>query len=73
MYVLNEELRAGVRAKVASGEPVFVLRASDEVAVEVVREWCILARLAECPGEKVRAVAAIADEMEQWQDRKVPD
>lgn len=60
----------------ATDEPIFVLRAQDIVAPEIVREWAYRAAMAGTPREKVVAARKIADQMEDWQiahRRKVPD
>lgn len=59
---------------IAEDEPVFLLRASDDLAPEVVREWAALydnAHLDEDDNDDhetvVGTVNAWADEMEAWQ------
>jgi len=62
--------------KVAPDEPVFVLRARDIIAPEIVREWAYRAQCEGAPIEKCDDARRIADAMEQWQighRRKVPD
>lgn len=54
------------------GEPVFLLRAQDRLAPMVVRAWAAAAIDAGLPGMADEALR-IADAMEQWPDRKVPD
>jgi hypothetical protein len=57
-------------------QPVFVLRAQDMIAPEIVREWAYRARRAGVSKEKVEAARKIASEMEDWQIenmRKIPD
>lgn len=63
-------------AKADVDEPLFVLRAQDKLAPEVVREWAYRAHVSGAPIEKVREARHIADQMEEWQvenRRKVPD
>jgi hypothetical protein len=60
-------------AKVSAEEPIFVLRAQDRLAAYVVRQWALLAEIAGCPPEKVAAARLLADRMEQWPVRKIPD
>jgi hypothetical protein len=60
----------------APNEPIFTLRAQDELAPEIVREWAYRARKAGSPDDKVVGALNIADEMEEWQiknSKKVPD
>lgn len=57
-------------------EPVFVLRAQDMLAPEIVREWAYRAQAAGTPEEKVSEARRCADRMEDWQiqnSKKVPD
>lgn len=56
-----------------SNEPVFVLRARDLVAADTVRTWASLATAAGVPEEKIEQARAIADLMDQWPEKKVPD
>lgn len=58
------------------GEPFFVLRAQDKVAVSVVRIWVLLAGLVGAKGGKITGAAQRALEMEMWgkeHGTKVPD
>jgi hypothetical protein len=63
--------------KAEPDEPIFVLRAQDILAPEIVREWAYRASKLGSPREKVVGARAIADQMEDWQiereRRKVPD
>ena len=73
MGIKREELATGCIAKAADDEPVFVLRAQDITAPAVVRTWCEFAVLAGCAPEKIREARALALQMEQWPNRKMPD
>lgn len=55
------------------GEPVFVLRAQDELAPQLVRQWARLADASGCPAEKVNEANSKALRMENWAPRKYPD
>ena len=46
-------------------EPVFVLRANDPVAAQVVMYWCELARIYH-ELEKIREASALAQEMDDY-------
>ncbi len=75
---MTSTMKEGVTSleKVREDEPVFVLRAQDKLAPEIVREWAYRAHVSGAPIEKVREARRIADEMEEWQvanRRKVPD
>lgn len=62
--------------KAGGDEPLFVLRAQDALAPEIVREWAYRARAAGVNESKVAEARACADEMEDWQiehTKKVPD
>ncbi len=57
-------------------EPLFVLRAQDSLAPEVVQLWALNAGMRGVPQVKVEAARACAERMRQWQElhgSKVPD
>jgi hypothetical protein len=63
-------------AKAGEAEPIFVLRAQDQLAPLIVRKWAHLAAQAGVPKAKVREALACADEMIDWQTQhgaKRPD
>lgn len=62
----------------APDEPLFVLRAQDMLAPEMVREWAYRAKVMGVPDEKTDEARRCADQMEDWQislqgKRKVAD
>ena len=59
--------------KAGEDEPIFVLRAQDALASRVVRYWASLARDHNCPGEKVDEALNLADDIDRWPDKKIPD
>lgn len=59
--------------KAADDEPVFVLRAQDACAPTHVRDWAEHAELRGCDPAKVAEARALADAMEAWPTRKMPD
>lgn len=63
--------------KVADDEPIFVLRAKDSLAPEIVREWVKLARLCgKTPPEKLAEAEELAVKMEKWGEQhesRLPD
>jgi hypothetical protein len=64
--------------KAADEEPLFVLRAQDMLAPEMVREWAYRAKVMGTPIEKIDEARRCADQMEDWQislagKRKVAD
>lgn len=61
---------------IASDEPVFLLRAKDLIAPEIVRAWAFKLRLLDGDIDTVNKVLEHADKMEKWQfenARKLPD
>jgi hypothetical protein len=66
----------GCYDKADADEPLFVLRSTDSLAPEIVREWAFRARASGTPEEKVAEARRVADQMEDWQianSKKVPD
>lgn len=59
--------------KAADNEPLFVLRAQDSLAPTIIRAWAARARRAGCSEDKVQEAYVIAEEMEHWPNRKLPD
>lgn len=69
-------------AKVKDDEPIFVLRGQDILAAETVRSWAenlcgfhhgAQHHYASCQLPKVKDALQIAQAMDRWPDRKVPD
>lgn len=73
MATKKEELATGCLSRVADDEPIFVLRAQDEIAAYVVRYWAGLYLLERGEDAKFREAMALADAMEAWPNRKGPD
>lgn len=78
MGTKREELEAANRGegslgKAADDEPVFILRAQDELASRLVRQWAVLAQTKGSPRAKYEEAHALADRMEAWPNRKIPD
>lgn len=59
--------------KLPPDEPVFVLRAQDCLASEIVEKWALRASAMNVNNDKVTGAFACAEEMLQWPIRKVPD
>ncbi len=60
----------------AEQEPVFALRAQDQLAPVVIRIWALLAESLGTSQEKVNKARLVAEDMEVWQlknTRKIPD
>jgi hypothetical protein len=69
----------GPLAKAHDDEPVFLLRAQDNLAADLVEKWAIYASVA-VPSvggrslqDKVTEANAIADQMRRWPIHKTPD
>lgn len=78
--LLDAALRGeGPLGKAADDEPVFLLRAQDNLSDELVDKWAISAGLlvpvtgAEATGHKVQEAREIANAMRSWHTRKNPD
>jgi cob(I)alamin adenosyltransferase len=69
----RDELEAGCIAKAADDEPVFVLRAQDKLAPDLVRAWAREAERNGCPIDKCVEAMKLAEAMEAWPNRKYPD
>lgn len=54
-------------------EPIFVLRAQDEHAADLVEKWAIWAKSTGCHIDKVNDAFRIAQDMREWHKRKNPD
>ncbi|MGH8639135.1 MAG: hypothetical protein ACREUZ_18525 [Burkholderiales bacterium] len=59
--------------KARDDEPIFVLRAQDLLAPATVRHWAEDAEKAGCVAARVREARDLADAMERWPGRKMPD
>ena len=74
--VLDEAMRGeGALGKAAAlDEPVFVLRAQDMHAADLVEKWCIWVSVGdEIDNNKLQEARMIVDQMRQWERRKRPD
>lgn len=58
---------------IAEDEPVFLLRAQDATASHIVRQWASTAHAMGSPDTIVAAALGVAQAMEDWQVRQVPD
>lgn len=59
--------------KAGDDEPIFVLRAQDMIAPDIVRYWAGRARANGLSEDKYRAAIKTAEAMEAWPTRKLPD
>jgi hypothetical protein len=73
---IERELAAagkGCLGKAADDEPVFILRAQDMLAADLVFKWAVEAQALGCPWDKVREAKDLAQQMREWPQRKNPD
>lgn len=77
MGLKKQELIDGCFAKAGEDEPLFVLRATDTLAPGVIREWARQYALKKgnlgIHEPKYKSALALADAMEAWPRRKMPD
>lgn len=59
--------------RIPDAEPVFILRAQDELAAALVDEWCQRADAAGVRSGKIAEARAIAEDMRAWPYKKRPD
>ena len=59
--------------KAADNEPLFILRAQDRLAPQAVRVWAALLASESGSSQKVAEASALAEAMEKWPTRKLPD
>lgn len=64
---------SGPLANVADDEPIFVLRAQDNLSADLVEAWAIRAASQGSPYDKTRAAFDIADFMLRWPIRRNAD
>ena len=73
---IERELAAagkGCLGKAADDEPVFILRAQDMLAADLVDKWANEANALGCPWDKVHEAKELAQAMREWPRRKNPD
>lgn len=63
----------GCLGKAADNEPVFILRAQDILAADLVDTWATQAKTLGVDWDKVREAREIAQAMREWPQRKNPD
>lgn len=78
MATAKETLTAALRGegclgKAADDEEVFVLRAQDVHAADLVEKWAIWAQASGCSPNKVQEAHEIAARMRAWHTHKRPD
>ena len=85
--IIREHCGDPCLAKVKEGEPIFVLRAQDATASDYVRDWARDLGISVAANSniatdserfqrtkaKIAEANDLADRMEAWPDRKVPD
>ena len=63
----------GCLGKAADDEPVFVLRAQDCHAADLVEKWAIWVSVSDVSSDKVGEARLIAEQMRRWPVHKQPD
>ena len=63
----------GCLGKAAPDEPLFILRAQDALAADLVEKWAIWANAGGSSSDKVNEALAICEAMRKWPIRKHPD
>lgn len=63
----------GPLGKAADDEPVFVLRAQDELSADLVELWAIRAKSLGCPNDKINEAYALVEDMRAWPGQRAPD
>lgn len=57
----------------AINEPVFVLRARDPIAADIVRYWAWRAQCLHVNYDKVETARQVATKMDNWPTKQLPD
>jgi hypothetical protein len=60
-------------SRISGDEPIFILRAQDELAHHFVRQWVAVAVAKGRSQERANEALACAAEMEAWPVKKLPD
>lgn len=68
----RDEIEKGCLSRVPDDEPVFVLRARDRLAPDLLRAWAARALDLDVDQAKVEEVYALALQMEGWPGRRWP-
>jgi len=63
----------GTTRRIPADEPVFLLRAQDVCAAETVRSWIWQAKCHGVDQEMIKHAMSIAQDMDDWPVKKVPD
>lgn len=61
------------QGNIGMSEPLFTLRGRDPLAAETVRDWARRANDAGVSKTKVAEAILLADEMDAWEPKKLPD
>ena len=69
----RDELISGCLSRAADDEPVFVLRGQDKLAPGLIRQWAAQAHALGMKQSKVGEALKLADQMEAWPQRRLPD
>ena len=69
----NAAAGKGCLGKAADDEPVFILRAQDSLAADLVELWALRSKALDCTWDKVREAFDLVEQMRRWPIRKNPD
>lgn len=58
--------------KAKDDEPIFVLRAQDRIAPNVIDMWCEFAECAGVGPAKIQEARHLAEQMRAWKNRRFP-
>lgn len=72
MIKIDEETK-GCFAHAAPDEPLFVLRANDEMAPLVVELWCVLSKDAGLHRSKLAEAYSLAQQMREWKAKQTAE
>ncbi len=73
MIHAREDYNKGKMSEIPKDEPVFLLRAQDELAADVVRFWCRRAYETGVDEKMIELAENHADLMDQWPTKKGAD
>lgn len=71
-WTKEREMKEGCMSRIPNDEPIFVLRAKDLSASDLVREWARI-NAGSITKAKFNDAIATAQAMEKWPGRKHPD
>lgn len=70
---MSTVLTSTVLHKCDPDEPIFVLCGRDPGAAKCVRDWASRACIAGVPAQKISDALKVAEQMDEWPNKKRPD